>query len=105
MALNIGGIHSNKYISVLGKFRNAIVAAGANSERDAKDATFFQEHGFIEGCTMCFMLMISPRSDDGLKDRIFRTVIRHSNNLRLLANDENHASSFQSSGRMTRGFL
>jgi nuclear pore complex protein Nup155 len=92
VALNIGGLHSYKYSSLLGQFRDAIIA---NSDRDAKVEKFFQQHGFNEGCTTCFMLMLSPLSDDGLKDRIFRTAMKHTYNPRLLANNDSHNSSFQ----------
>jgi Nup133 N terminal like len=95
VALNVGGIHSYKYVSTLGKLREAILAAGSNADRDPKVGRFFEDYGFSEGCAMCFMLMVSPLSNDQLKTWIVQTVLMHSYSPRLVSNTEDHSSISQ----------
>ncbi|KAG7360980.1 Nup133 N terminal like protein [Nitzschia inconspicua] len=97
VALNVGGIHSYKYVSVLGKLREAILAAGANADRDPKVGKIFQHYGYSEGCAMCFMLIVSPFSSEQLRDWSLQVALKHSYIPRLLPNSENNPPSTEPS--------
>ncbi|KAL3925645.1 MAG: hypothetical protein SGILL_000273 [Bacillariaceae sp.] len=99
LAMNVGGIHSYKSISVLGRFRNAILFAGSNAPSDPAVDKYFQDYGLEEGCAMCFMLITSRLSSQDLKRWSLLTVVKHSFNPRLLPLDDSEAAMYQQASK------
>jgi nuclear pore complex protein Nup155 len=95
LAINVGGIHSYKSSSVLGRLRAAILAAGSNAPTDPLVDKFFQDYGLEEGCAMCFMLIVSQLSSHDLKQWSLHTAMRHSFNPKLVPSDDNEVTSYQ----------
>ncbi|KAL3922828.1 MAG: hypothetical protein SGILL_001994 [Bacillariaceae sp.] len=99
LAMNVGGIHSYKSISTLGRLRNAILKAGTNTGTDPVVGQYFQDYGLAECCAMCFMLIVSPTSSLDLKKWSLQAALRHTDQPSLLALDDSEAADLQQAGK------